>query len=79
MMNDREGNITSDKSVFDDNKQERKPWACVGQNCSRSLIVFLSQTFVILLPIFGCFWKVHLPKTCDESIVWVGILCSAAG
>ena len=24
-----------------------------------------------LLIIFGCFWKIHLSKTCDESTVWV--------
>ena len=67
------------KIVFDDNNQERKSWACLGQTCSRSLIVFLSQLFVIALIIFGCFWRIHLSKTCDESTVWVGILCSAAG
>ena len=68
-----------DKNVFDDNNQEQKSWACLGQTCSRSLIVFLFQLFVILLIIFHCFWTFHLSKTCDESTVWVGILCSAAG
>ena len=29
--------------------------------------------------ICGCFWRIHLVKTCDESTVWVGILCRAAG
>ena len=78
-MTDQEDNINLGKIVFDDNNQERKSWACLGQTCSRSLIVFLSQLFVILLIIIGCFWKIHLSKTCDESTVWVGILCSAAG
>ena len=78
-MTDQEDNINLGKIVFDDNNQERKTWACLGQTCSRSLIVFLSQLFVILLIIFGCFWRIHLSKTCDESTVWVGILCSAAG
>ena len=78
-MTDQEDNINLGKIVFDDNNQERKSWACLGQTCSRSLIVFLSQPFVILLTIFGCFWRIHLSKTCDESTVWVGILCSAAG
>ena len=78
-MIDQENNINLGKIVFDDNNQERKSWACLGQTCSRSLIVFLSQLFVILLIIFGCFWRIHLTKTCDESTVWVGILCSAAG
>ena len=78
-MTDQEDKINPGKNVFDHNNQERKSWACLRQPCSRSLIVFLSQLFVILLIIFGCFWRIHLSKACDESIVWVGILCSAAG
>ena len=78
-MPDKEDNINLGKNVFDDSNQERKSWACSGQTCSRSLIVFRSQLFVILLIIFGCFWRSYLSKTCDESTVWVGILCSAAG
>ena len=78
-MTDREDNINLGKIVFDDNNQERKSWACLGQTCSRSLIVFLFQLFVILLIIFGCFWKTHPSKTCDEPTVWVGIFCCAAG
>ena len=77
-MTDLEDNINLGKFVFDDNNQEKKSWACLGQTCSRSLIVLLSRLFVILLIIFGCFWRNHLSKICDESIVWVGILCSAA-
>ena len=46
---------------------------------NRSIFVFLSQFFVILLIVCGCFWRIHLVRTCDESTVWVGILCSAAG
>ena len=41
--------------------------------------MFLSQLFVILLIIVGCFWKILLSKTCDDSTVWMGTLCSAAG
>ena len=78
-MTELEDKINLDKIVFDDNNQERKSWSGLGQTCSRSLIVFLSQLFVILLIIFGCFWGIHLSKTCDETTVWVGILCSAAG
>ena len=78
-MTDQEDVINLGKIVFDDNSQERKSWSRLVQTCSRSLIVFLSQLFVILLIIFGCFWKIHLSKTCDEPTVWVGILCSAAG
>ena len=51
-MTDQEDNINLGKIVFDDNNQERKSWACLGQTCSRSMIVFLSQLFVILLIIF---------------------------
>ena len=78
-MTDQDHNINLAKIVFNDNNQERKSWACLGQTCPRSLIVFLSQLFVILLIIFGCFRRIHLSKSCDESTVWVGILCSAAG
>ena len=78
-MTDQDDNNNPGKNVFDGNNQERKSWACLGQTCSRSVIVFLSQLFVILLIIFGCFWRIHLAKTCDESAVWVGILCSEAG
>ena len=45
-MTDQEDKISLGKIVFDDNSQERKSWACLGQTCSRSLIVFLSQLFV---------------------------------
>ena len=78
-MTDQQDNINLGKIVFDDNNQEGKSWACLGQTCSRSLIVCLSQLFVIFLIIFGCFWIIHLSKTCDESTVCVGVLCSAAG
>ena len=78
-MPDHTDNINLDKIVFDDQNVERRSWSRLGQTCSRSLIVFLSQFFVILLIVCGCFWPIHLAKTCDESTVWVGILCSAAG
>ena len=54
-MTDQEDNINLGKNVFDDNNQERKSWACLGQTCSRSLIVLLSQLFVILLIILDAF------------------------
>ena len=73
-MTNPEDNINLGKIVFEDNNQERKSWACLGLTCSRSLIVFLFQLFVISLIIFGCLWRIHLSKTCDESTVWVGIL-----
>ena len=68
-MTDQKNITNLGKNVFDNNNQARKSRACLGQTCSRSLIVFLSQLFVILLIIFGCFWRIHLSKTCDESTV----------
>ena len=61
-MTDQEENINLGKIVFDDNNQERKSWASLGQTCFRSVIVFLFQLFVILLIICGCFWRRHLQK-----------------
>ena len=78
-MTELEDKVNLDKNVFDDNNQETKTWSCLAQTCSGSLIVFLSQLFVILLIIFGCFWRTHFSKTCDELTVWFGILCNAAG
>ena len=77
-MTEPEDKTNLDQNVFDDNNQERKSWSSLGQTCSRLWIVFLSQVFVILLITSGCFWRIHLSKTCDESTVRVGILCSAA-
>ena len=78
-MPEHADNINLDKIVSDDQNVERRLWSCLGRTCSRSLIVFLSQFLVILLIVCGCFWRIHLAKTCDESTVGVGILCSAAG
>ena len=78
-MPDHTGNINLDKIVFDDQNVEKRLWSCLGQTCSRSLIVFLSQFFVTLLIVCVCLWRIYLAKTFDESTVWVGILCSAAG
>ena len=73
-MTELEDKTNPCKIIFDENNQERKSWSCLGQTCSRSLIVFLSQLFAILLIIFGCFWRVQFSKVCDESAVWVEIL-----
>ena len=54
-MTELEDKINLDKIVFDDNNQERKSRFCLGQTCSRSIIVFLSQFFVILLIILVAF------------------------
>ena len=77
-MTVQEENINLGKPVLDDNNQERNLWACLAQSCSRTLIVFLSQLFEILLIIFDCFWRIHHSKTCDEPTVWVEPLYSAA-
>ena len=78
-MSDHPDIIKLVKIVFDDQNVEKRLWSCLGQTCSGSLIVFLSHFIVIFLQICGCFWRIHLAKTCDESTVWVDILCSAAG
>ena len=78
-MPDHTNNINLDKIVSDDQKVGRGSWSCLGQTCSRSVVVFLSQFYEILLIICVCFWRIHLAKTCDESTIWVGTLCSAAG
>ena len=78
-MTDHEDNMNLVKIVFDDDNQERKSWACLGQTCSRPLIVFLSQLFMIMLIIFGSFRRIHLSKTFDDTLVSVEFLCSAAG
>ena len=75
-MTDLEDKFCPGESLFGNNIQER---ACLGQSCSRILINFLSQLFVNVLNIFGCFCTIHLSKRYDESIVWLGFLCSAAG
>ena len=58
-MADQEDIINLGKIVFDDNNQKRKSWACLGQTCSRSVIVFLSHFVVVLFIIFGWFWRIH--------------------
>ena len=68
-MPDHTDKINLDKIVFDDQNVERRSWSSLGQTCSRSLIVFLSQFFVVLLIVCGCFWRIHLAKTRDESTV----------
>ena len=78
-MIDHEEIFNLGKIVFDDNNQERKSRACLGRTCSIYLFVLLSQLFLIFLIIFGCFRRINLLKTCDESTVLTGIMCSAAG
>ena len=63
--------INLGKIDFDENHQERKSWSCLGQTCSRSLIVFLSQLFVILLIIFACFCRIHI----SQNLWRINCLC----
>ena len=74
-MTDQEDNINLGKIVFDDNNQERKSRACLGQTCSKIADCVSVPTFCHLWLLLG----IPLSKTCDESIVWVGILRTAAG
>ena len=63
----------------DDNNQERQSWKCFGQTCNRSLVVFLSQFFVILLILACCIERITLAETCEETTVWIAILLSTVG
>ena len=65
--------------VFDDNNQERQSWKCFGQTCNRSLVVFLSQFFVILLILACCIVRITLAETSEETTVWIAILSSTVG
>ena len=65
--------------VFDDNNQERQSWKCFGQTSNRSLVVFLSQFFVILLILACCIVRITLAETCEEITVWIAILSSTVG
>ena len=70
-MTDQEDNINLAKIVFDDNYQQRKSWACLGQTCSRSSIVFLFQLFVFFLLSLVGFGKFILQKFVTTPLfVW---------
>ena len=60
--------------VFDDSNQERQSWKSFGQTYNRSLVVFLSQFFVILLILVCCIVRITLAKICEETTVWIAIL-----
>ena len=65
--------------VFDDSNQERQYWKCFGQTCNRSLAVFLSHFFVILLILACCIVRSTLNETFEETTVWIAILSSTVG
>ena len=62
---------TQEKMWF---RAKRREYHCsrFGQACSRSLIVFSSQLFVMLLIVFGCFCKNLLFENFDWSTVRMG-------
>ena len=51
--------------VIDDKHQERQSWKNFGQTCNRSLVVFISQFYVILLILACCFARMTLAETCE--------------
>ena len=79
MTDHTDNGINLGNFLFDDNNQERKSWKCFGQTCNSSLVVFLSQFFVILLLLACCIVRITLAKTCEETTVWIAILSGAVG
>ena len=65
-MTDREDTLDSDKIVSD--TEEGKSWTCLGRTCFRSLIVFSSNFFFILLITFGFFLRDHLSKNVTNQL-----------
>ena len=61
-MTNQENKTILGKILIVDTNQEGKSWSCLGESCSRSLIVFLSQLFDTSLIVFGCFPRIHLSK-----------------
>ena len=68
-MTDQKDKFNLGKIVFDDNNQERKSWSCLGQTCSISLIVFLSQLFVILLIVLVAFGELTSQKLVTNQLL----------
>ena len=58
--------LTLSYFVFDDNHQEQQSWKCFGQTCNRSLVVFLSKYFVILVILVCCIVRITLATTCEQ-------------
>ena len=61
--------LNLDNFVFYDINQERQSWKCFGQTCNRSLVVFLSQFFVILVNLACCIVRITLATICEETTV----------
>ena len=65
--------------VFDEENHERKSWKFFGRTCNRSLLVFMSQFFVIVLLLACAIVRIMLSTTSEETTVWVAILSSTVG
>ena len=65
--------------VFDDNNQERQSCKSFRQTCNRSLVVFLSQFFVILVILACCIVRITLATICEETTVCIAIPSSTVG
>ena len=63
-MPDPIDDINLDKTVFDDQNVERRSWSCLGQNCTRSLIVFSSHFFCSTLD----YWRLLLAYTIGQDL-----------
>ena len=75
-MPDHTDNMNFDKTDFDDQNVGRRSWSSLGQTCSRYLIVFLSQFFVLLLIFCGCFWCLRLVSLGRKSLGRNLVKCS---
>ena len=62
--------------VFDDKNQERQSGKYFRHTCNRSLLVSMSQIFVILLVIACCFVRMKLAETCEMTTIWIAIFSS---
>ena len=65
--------------VFDEENHERKSRKLFGRTCNRSLLVFLSQFFLIVLMLVCAIVRIMYSTTCEETTVWVAILSSTVG
>ena len=54
-------------------------WKLFGRTCIRSVFIFLSQIFVIVLMLVCAVVQIMLSTTCEETILWVAILSSTVG
>ena len=67
-MTDQEEQIIPGKLFFDNNNQERKSLACLGQTCSRSLFVFLSHLLVVCRLTLVAFGEFSFQKVVTDAL-----------